>query len=155
MTDWTAFPGPEWYRPADAAEAEQVLIDADRPAMAVRAIAHLADAVSNDHAGELYPAALPVVELFLRVISEQPGTARMEALWRLTDWWGTFQPSPGFESFIDPRTGVRVNLIDALVRRVRDALTVLKAAADDSSDGPSRGPARKLLAGVGDGWFPF
>jgi Flp pilus assembly CpaE family ATPase len=48
MTDWTASPGPEWYRPADAAEAGQMLINADRPAVAVRAIAHLADAVGND-----------------------------------------------------------------------------------------------------------
>ncbi|GAA1024870.1 MULTISPECIES: hypothetical protein [Amycolatopsis] len=60
--DWHALPGPTWYRPAEAAAAAGDLAKSASADDAASAVRRLVDAVGNDHAGTLYPAAVPAVQ---------------------------------------------------------------------------------------------
>ncbi|MFD8532443.1 hypothetical protein ACFV0L_34010 [Streptosporangium canum] len=68
---------------------------------AARALADLRYAVTNDHAGTLYPAAVPATGVLLRSIDKRLGAPRQEALNTLLDWWGWLS-EPGFETYADP-----------------------------------------------------
>lgn len=70
-----------------------------------RAVADLRYAVSNDHAGTLYPAAVPATTAFVEVIADQPGPARREALDMLLAWWGCFVAEPDCATYGDPEDG--------------------------------------------------
>ncbi|MER6174905.1 hypothetical protein [Streptosporangium sp. NPDC001681] len=152
MVDWSRIPGTCWYRPEDAQAAVEVLAHSASAGQAVRALADLRSTVSNDHAGTLYPAAVPATSVFLRVISDRPGPPRQEALNTLLDWWGCFQPEPGFETYEDPSSG-SVALIEGITSRVRSAADVLHRVMDDPSEGGGHRPgARLLLAKLDRGW---
>lgn len=71
----------------------------------------LRHAVSNDHAGSLYPAAVPAAGVFVQVILEQPGEPGAYALSTLLDWLGCFGPEPGFEVYDNP-AGVPVEITE-------------------------------------------
>ncbi|MEV6868579.1 hypothetical protein AB0M44_47360 [Streptosporangium subroseum] len=152
MVDWGRIPGTRWYRPEDAQVAVEALTRSVSAGQAVRALADLRSAVSNDHAGTLYPAAVPATSVFLRVIGDWPGPPRQEALNTLLDWWGCFQPEPGFETYEDPSSG-SVALIEGITSRVHDAADVLHRVVDDPSEGRGHRPsARLLLAKLDRGW---
>ncbi|MEW2355485.1 hypothetical protein [Spirillospora sp. NPDC029432] len=132
--------------------AEQELAGVLSPARAARSVAELRYAVSNDHAGTLYRAAVPAVELFLQVVAERPGRAREEALGAILDWWGCFRAEPGHEAYEDGQGG-EVPLVDAIVRRVRNAEPLLRAVAEDpSGEGGHRSMAGELLRLLDAGW---
>ncbi|MFE6610109.1 hypothetical protein [Amycolatopsis sp. NPDC057786] len=145
--NWSALPGPEWYRPAEAAGAVATLeTPASKDSSAALAVGRLAGAVSNDHAGTLYPAAVPAVTVLLRVVRDRPGKPRAEALTVLLDWWGCFAPEPGYASYRD-EDDQPVDLVEAIEHRIRAAADVLRTIADDRSDsGPARKMAKELLS---------
>jgi hypothetical protein len=152
MVDWGRIPGTRWYRPEDVQVAVEALTRFVSAGQAVRALADLRSAVSNDHAGTLYPAAVPATSVFLRVIGDCPGPPRQEALNTLLDWWGCFRPEPGFEIYEDPSSG-SVALIEGITSRVRGAVDVLHRVVDDPSGGGGHRPgARLLLAKLDRGW---
>ncbi|MGV9777206.1 hypothetical protein [Streptosporangium sp. NPDC003464] len=150
--DWARIPGPRWYLPENAQAATEALARSVAAQEAARALVDLRYAVTNDHAGTLYPAAVPATGVFLRAIGERTGPPRQEALNALLDWWGCFHPEPGFETYADPLNGP-AGLIEGIARRVRDATDVLHRAADDPSGGGGHRPGVKLLlAKLNGGW---
>ncbi|GGQ25265.1 hypothetical protein [Streptosporangium pseudovulgare] len=150
--DWDRVPGPTWYHPETARAAVETLARSADPQQAARALADLRYAVTNDHAGTLYPAAVPATSVLLEAIEERPGPPRQEALDALLDWWGCFHPEPGFETYEDPLTGT-ADLIEGIMRSVRDAVDMLHRVADDPlGGGGHRSGVRLLLTRLNDGW---
>lgn len=145
--EWAAIPGPLWYQPETVAEAFASLINTARgghdPGHAVRS------AVGNDHAGTLYPAAVIGTDVLLDIIARYPGPPRNIALGVLLDWWGCFQPEPGFESYID-QVGQTVHVIPAIVRRVRLAVGTLQGIAEQ--DAGARRLIQELITVQHQGW---
>ncbi|MCG5216925.1 hypothetical protein [Streptosporangium sp. KLBMP 9127] len=145
--EWAAIPGPRWYQPetvtaAFADLAKAIHSDTDQGA-GVRS------AVGNDHAGTLYPAAVTGTDVLLGIISDRTGPPRDIALSILLDWWGCFQPEPGFESYMDP-AGQTVDLIPAIVQRVEQAAETLQAIAEQDTN--ARGAVRELVRLMNQGW---
>jgi hypothetical protein len=146
--DWSAIAGSRWYRPQDAQAAADALGDSP----SAGAVADLRHAVSNDHAGTLYPAAVPATAVLLEVIAAHPGPARQEALDTLLDWWGCFTDDPGFEVYDDPERGP-VGVCEGVTKRVRSAEALLgEVAADPSGGGHHRRAAKELLGNLANGW---
>ncbi|MFI7052338.1 hypothetical protein ACWDOR_20270 [Streptosporangium canum] len=151
QADWGRIPGPRWYLPGAAQAAMEALARSVSAQQAARALADLRYTVTNDHAGTLYPAAVPATSVFLKAIDERPGPPRQEALDTLLDWWGWF-PEPGFEIYKDPLTGP-VGLVEGIMNRVLDATDTLRRVADDPSGGGGHRPgAKMLLARLSEGW---
>jgi hypothetical protein len=149
--DWALIPGTRWYRPELAAAAADALVRADTPGRAVQAVADLRYAVSNDHAGSLYPAAVPAASVFVQVILEQPGEPRAYALSTLLDWWGCFGPEPGFEVYHDPGGGP-VEITEGIMQRVRQAADALEQLAAAFPAGEYRRAVTEVLRLLGRGW---
>jgi hypothetical protein len=149
---WARIPGPPGYEPARAREAAEALTRAASPGQATQAVADLRFAVSNDHRGSLYPAAVPAVSLFLQVIDTMPGGPREEALGALLDWWGTFRPEPGFETYDDPAHGT-AEITDGIMRQVREAVPVLRRVAEEQFK-EHRRAVMNILRCLDAGWVP-
>ncbi|MCM6771930.1 hypothetical protein NDR87_03445 [Nocardia sp. CDC159] len=147
MVAWERIRGPRYYRPEQAAAAERALAAATTELRAGRAVAELRYAVSNDHAGTLYPAAVPAVDILLRVILRRTGEPRALALDALLDWWGSFRPEPEFDSHDDPSAG-SVEVTAAIMDRVRAAAPELRNVAT----GDHRRPVGQLLSRLAQGW---
>lgn len=150
VPNWDDIPGPRYYHPAEVEPAIALLTgatskDAD-PGASFRS------AVGNDHAGTLYPAAVAATIRLLDIIEHRPGPPRRAALGVLLDWWGTFRPEPGYESFQD-RNGVTVELLPALIGEVAAAKPVIENIP--GSDPGASGRALKLLECIEAGWVPF
>ncbi|GAA3149187.1 hypothetical protein [Nonomuraea roseoviolacea] len=145
--DWAAIPGPKWYRPEDIVKAFDDLLgsaSSDRDeGYGIRS------ALGNDHAGTLYPAAVAGTDLLLEVIADHPGLPRRIALCVLLDWWGCFQPEPGFESYTG-QEGETIDVIAAIVERVGRAAGTLRAIAERDPD--TRGLIRELITAHSHGW---
>ncbi|WP_155343170.1 hypothetical protein [Acrocarpospora pleiomorpha] len=105
--------------------------------------------MGNDHAGTLYPAAVAGTDVLLHIIATCPGPPRNAALWVLLDWWGCFQPEPGFESYID-QDGHRVKVIPAIIERVEQAPDIMCVIGEH--DTSARGLVRRLLRNLERGW---
>lgn len=150
--DWSGVSGSHWYEPEHAQAAVDALAGAASMGQAARAVAMLRDSVSNDHAGTLYPAAVPATNVFLTVIADQPGAPREEALAALLDWWGCFVPDLGFETYEDPADGP-INVCQGIVDRVQAAENALRRVADDPSNGGHhRSATKQLIALANRGW---
>jgi pimeloyl-ACP methyl ester carboxylesterase len=145
--DWARIPGPRWYRPELAAAAADALARADTSGRAVQAAADLRHEVSNDHAGTLYPAAVPAVGVLMQVILERPGKPRAYVLDTLLDWWGCFVPEPGFEVYEDPARGP-VEITEGIMHLVREAAPALKPLAV----GEDRRAINEVLFLLDRGW---
>lgn len=145
--NWAAIPGPQWYSPHCAAEAFRALIrttwGGEDPGRGIRS------AVGNDHGGTLYPAAVAGTGVLLHIIIDCPGAPRNAALCVLLDWWGCFQPEPGFEAYTD-QNGNRVEVIPAIMRQVGQAADTLRVIAEH--DTQARGLIRELLRSLDRGW---
>ncbi|MEV4399582.1 hypothetical protein [Nonomuraea sp. NPDC049607] len=145
--EWAAIPGPQWYQPETVSEAFTSLIKTarggDDPGHAIRS------AIGNDHAGTLYPAAVIGTDVLLDIIVRYPGPPRKIALAVLLDWWGCFQPEPGFESYTD-QGGQTVHVIPAIVQRVRLAVGTLQVIAEQ--DAGARRLIQELIAVQHQGW---
>lgn len=146
--NWAAIPGPRWYRPEAVPEAIANLLRTTRNDLDQGG--GIRSAVGSDHAGTLYPAAVAGTDVLLEIIAKHPGPPRNAALGVLLDWWGTFQPEPGFESYIDQK-GERIYVIAAIVERVRQAVDPLRAIAEQDSN--ARGLIRELIRAQGQGWM--
>ncbi|MEV5747927.1 hypothetical protein AB0L00_08915 [Actinoallomurus sp. NPDC052308] len=150
--DWSRITDVRASSSTSARAAVEALRDPRSAAHAARAVADLRYAVSNDHAGTLYPAAVPATTLFLAVIADQPGPARMEALHALLDWWGCFVTEPECPVYDDPERGP-VNVCEGIAERVRAAAGMLRRVAEDPSAGGRHRPvAKELLHNLDAGW---
>jgi hypothetical protein len=151
--DWALIPGTRWYRPELAAAAAGALTGASTPRQVAQAVADLRRAVSNDHAGILYPAAVPAAGVLVQVVLGEPGEPRKYALETLLDWWGCFGPEPGFEVYDDPVAGPAA-ITEGIMERVRRAGSALSQLVADSPAGlgEHRRGILKLLSFLDRGW---
>lgn len=135
---WEEFAGPTDYRPRAAEQAAAVLAnDEVSPERHARAVGELCGAVSNDHAGTLFPAAVPATSVLVQAATRHPGLPREEALATLIDWCD-FEPEPLPGDAQDLKADFATNLRSAL-----DDLVDVAADRQDGGDGPRL--ARKLL----------
>ena len=75
LIDWTAIPGSEWYRPKEVAKAIAGIrkCDPSAPDILYR--------IANNHAGELYPAAVTATPILLEIVLDSANhRASMQAL---------------------------------------------------------------------------
>lgn len=151
--NWEQVPGPDGYLPSRAREAAGRLAAGVSSERGGKAVADLRFAVSNDHRGTLYPAAVPATAVFLQVIDTMPGSPRTEALNALLDWWGAFGPEPGFETCQDPLGGPAEEVTDGIMRRVRSTATMLERVSREPS-GLHHKSVMELLRGLDAGWVP-
>jgi hypothetical protein len=89
------------------------------------------------------------VRRLFEVILACPGRPREAALQVLLDWWGTFQPEPGYERFTDA-DGLTMELLPAIMeaaRRARAAILLIVAEDPDT-----RKLVRQLLKCIDAGW---
>jgi hypothetical protein len=150
MPDWAEIPGPKYYRPWEVEPAMRSLAETTMETGDVGASVRWA--VGNDHAGTLYPAAVVATSRLLDIIEQRAGAPRRAALQILLDWWGTFQPEPGFEEFHD-LSGNDVKLVPALMKEIAAAKAMIQSIPD--RDSIARKPALVLLQCIEAGWVPF
>lgn len=148
--DWAQIPGTTWYRPERAAAAADALAGAETASRAAQAVVDLRHAVSNDHQGSLYPAAVPAAGVFVQVILDKPGEPRTYALNALLDWWGCFRPETGYETYHDPVYG-HIEVTEGILRQVREAAPALTRLAEDPAVA-NRGRISELLLWLERGW---
>jgi hypothetical protein len=150
--EWSRITDARAYSSKLAHAAVDALRDPQSAEHAARAVADLRYAVSNDHAGTLYPAAVPATTAFLEVIADQSGPARREALYALLDWWGCFVAEPDCGTYDDPERGP-IGVCEGVAERVRMAADMLRRVAEDPSAGGHHRPAaKKLLQNLDTGW---
>jgi hypothetical protein len=115
--DWAAYampPSQRWYSPEQVPAAFRRLLLASGQAEARAAYDRMLFAVGNNHAGCLYPAAVPAAPLLARVVRERWGWARWAAIEILTEFV-VFDVDRA--EFTDP-AGLRVDAKDAIVAAV-------------------------------------
>jgi hypothetical protein len=145
--DWSRITDARAYSPELLRAAVDALRDPRSAEHAARAVADLRGAVSNDHAGTLYPAAVPATALYLKVIADQPGPARREALDTLLDWWGLFVAAPECEIYDDPERGP-VDVCEGIAGKVRMAADMLRRVSEDPSAGGHTARPRRNSCGT-------
>ena len=118
----------------------------------VQAVAKLRFAVSNDHQGALYPAAVPAAGVFVQVILEQPGEPRGYALSTLLDWWGCFRPEPGYETYDDPASGP-VEITAGIMQRIQQAAPALTQLTAEFPAAEHRRALTEVLRLLALGWI--
>jgi|ERR1700722_7402382 hypothetical protein len=150
MSDWDEIPGPMYYRPSEVEPAINSLAETTVEEGDVGA--RLRRAVGNDHAGTLYPAAVAATNRLLDIIEHRAGAPRRAALNILLDWWGTFQPEPGYGTFQE-RNGTNVELVPTVMEEVAAAKAVIERIP--ASDPIARKSALILLQCIETGWVPF
>lgn len=115
--DWAAYripPSPLGYTPERVPRAFRRLSAASSWAEASTAHGQMLFAVGNNHAGYLYPAAVPAAPLLTRIVREQSGWTRWAALETLIEFLSF---SIDREEFTDP-TGALVRTKEAIVEAV-------------------------------------
>ncbi len=139
--DWTAFPGPKWYRPHNIPAAIKGL--ASRAGLGV---GHQAlSAFGNDHAGTYYPAVFAVLP-FLREILEQGDRDARMATMAVFDDLTYFSPEPEFSVVLSPN-GEKTPLVDLVKGGMLGFRDTFEALASSSrSDEAERTLAREILA---------
>lgn len=81
--DWAAYamaPSAEWYRPESVPVAFELLLTASNEQEGRAAYNAMLFAIGNNHAGLLYPAALPAAPLLVRIARECKDWVRWTAL---------------------------------------------------------------------------
>ena len=132
--DWGLFPGPEDYRPKHVAASLRQLATVNSPEASSAAGARVRWAIGNDHAGVVYPAAVPAVGCLVDIAVNGPEPeGRVAAVGVLIDifWWGPEE------------------LGDAVRREVVARTDALRLAAGAAGAGPTlRNAVAELLGEV-------
>ncbi|UUV29886.1 hypothetical protein NQK81_34765 [Amycolatopsis roodepoortensis] len=147
--DWPGYsmpPSEQWYRSDDVPEAFRILVAASNQKEGRDAYNRMLFAIGNNHAGCLYPAAVPAVPLLIRVVRELRGWPRWSALEILIECL-TFGVDR--EEFIDP-SGSTIRTKDAIVAAVRSAREDIQRLARDQVVAPTSTSAQDLLEQLDD-----
>jgi hypothetical protein len=143
--DWAAYamaPSAEWYRPDSVPVAFELLLAASNQQEGRAAYNAMLFAVGNNHAGLLYPAALPAAQLLVRVARECEGWVRWAALEILIEFMAF---DVDREQFVAP-SGALVHTKKAIIAPIRSLLGDLELIAqDEHSAVPTAQSARELL----------
>lgn len=122
LIDWSAIPGSEWYRPENVAKAIAGIRNCDPTAP------DILYQVANNHAGELYPAAVTATPILLNIaLHSENQVAAMQALSAL-DTLVWFRAEPPFQTAI--HEGVELPLDKAIRQLVEASRTQLTTLAN-------------------------
>jgi hypothetical protein len=122
LIDWSTIAGTEWYRPQNVPKAIAGIRTCDPTAP------DILNQVANNHAGELYPAAVAAAPILLGIaLQSENHKAAMEALSALDNLvW--FRGVPPFDTVV--QEGVEVPLDKAIRQRIEASRTQLTALAN-------------------------
>ena len=127
--DWAAYsmpPSVEDYEPERVPRAFDRILSASNEEQGRDAYDAMLSAVGNNHAGWLYPAALPAAKLIIRIARECGGFVRWSALEVLIEFL-SFGWDPKW--IVDPSDGKQVHLRPAVVAMVQDMRAELELMA--------------------------
>jgi len=147
--DWAAYampPSAQWYRPDEVPGAFERLTTACSQEQGRAAYNSMLFAVGNNHAGCLYPAAVPATSLVVRVVREHEGWQRWAALEILIECLAF---DVDREQFPD-RSGAVVHAKKAIVAAVRALRDDLDALARSQDASPIAISARQLVEHLDD-----
>lgn len=142
--DWPAYampPSQQWYRPDQVLEAFRLLVAVSNKDEGLAAYHRMLFAVGNNHAGCLYPAAVPAAPLLTRIVREFQGWPRWAALEILIEYLAF---TVDREQFTDP-TGAVIYTKDALLAAVLNIHPELERIAMEPSAVPTAASAQDLL----------
>ncbi|XVU28788.1 hypothetical protein ACQPZJ_17535 [Actinoplanes sp. CA-054009] len=142
--NWAAYampPSEQWYRPEEIPAAFRSLLSVSSQAEASAACHRMLFAVGNNHAGLLYPAAVPATSLLTRIVQEQPGWIRWAALEILTEFVA-FDVDRA--EFTDPE-GLPVQAKNAILAAILEIHDDLVRLSRSPAIGPASGSAGYLL----------
>ena len=145
LVDWRLFPGPRCYRPEHVAASLRQLSTVNSREASNAASARVRYAIGNDHAGVVYPAAVPAVGCLVDIAVNGPEPeGRVAAVGVLLDifWWG---PVAGFDMVTTSRGREKVG--DAIKREVIARADTLRLAAGAEEAGPTLREAVAELLG--------
>ena len=131
--DWTAVPGPKWYRPSDVPSALRAL--ASNPEGRGDVTSQALFAFGNNHAGTYYPVVLPALPFLRQILEHGDRSARMATMAVLEELT-YFEPEFEFTTVVGPDgAGVALaNLFERSVLGLRDALTTITSSASDEAE---------------------
>jgi hypothetical protein len=142
--DWSAYampPSERWYRPGDVPKAFRRLVTATDQEEAWAAYDTVLYAVGNNHAGCLYPAAVPAAPFLLRVVRELAGWPRWATLEILIEYL-CFEVDR--EVFVDP-AGSMIDAKAAIIATVGSIREDIERLAQQPAADPTAKSARDLL----------
>ena len=137
--DWSAIPGCEWYRPENVAKAIAGIRNCDPTAP------DILYQVANNHAGELFPAAVVAAPILLEIAIHSPNLRAATAALAALDNLVWFRGVPPFDVIL--REGAEVSLEKAIRQEIQVARAELVALAD--RDQRLRKITKVLLESVG------
>lgn len=147
--DWAAYampPSAQWYRHDRVPAAFELLATASTQKEGREAYNSTLFAIGNDHAGCLYPAAVPAVPFIVRVACEYEGWQRWAALEILIECL-VFEVDR--EQFTDPGGSV-IHTRDAIVAAIRERRADLDQMTRPGDTGPIAVSARQLVEQLDD-----
>ncbi len=143
--DWAAYamaPSMRWYRPDAVPAAFELLLAASNEDEGRAAYDAMLFAVGNNHAGLLYPAAVPAAPLLVRAARESQSWVRWAALEILIEFTAF---DVDREEFVAP-SGDVVQTKDAIRAAIRNLVRELEGISDqEADDAPIAQSARELL----------
>jgi hypothetical protein len=142
--DWHGYsmpPSEQWYRADNVPAAFRLLVASSSQEEGQNAYNGMLSAIGNNHAGCLYPAAVPAVPLLTRVARELLGWPRWSALEILIE---CLIFSVDREEFVDP-SGSTIRTKDAIVTAVRSTREDLQRLAQEQVAFPPAKSAQDLL----------
>src|SRR5947208_13650082 len=129
--DWRSFPQPEWNTPNTVPHALAQLATVTDDKTSTDAYHAVLYAFGNNHAGTVYPVAIPAIP-FLRSIVENDQTwASATVLDILTDLL-TFEPEPGYET-VTLGDGQTISLTVALHHEIQVLRPIAEHIARDGN----------------------
>jgi hypothetical protein len=142
--NWAAYsmpPSAQWYHPDVVPAAFELLTTASSEEEGRDAYNSMLFAVGNNHAGCLYPAAVPATPLIVRVAREHEGWQRWAALEILIECLAF---DVDREQFTGP-TGSVVHAKEAIIAATRDLHDDLLAMAQPQDTSPVATSARLII----------
>lgn len=119
--DWSGIPGSEWYRPENVPKSIAGIRNCDPTAP------DILYQVANNHAGELYPAAVAATPILLEIaLHSDNQKVTMQAL-SVLDELVWFRGEPPFETVV--HEGVVLPLDEAIRQQIEACRTQLVALA--------------------------
>jgi hypothetical protein len=128
---WERFSQPEWNHPDTVPQALQLLASVDDQTLGRRVYHKVLYALGNNHAGTVYPVALPAVPFIRSIAASGQVWARRTAFDILIDLC-MFDPEPGYEMSIQPDQS-QVRLADALRHEIAQARGLAEHMRDDAT----------------------
>jgi hypothetical protein len=127
--DWRSFPQPEWNTPDAVPHALALLATVTDDKTSTDAYYAVLFAFGNNHAGTVYPVAIPAMAFLRSIAADGQGWACATVLDILIDLI-TFEPEPGYETVM-LADGQTISLTIALRHEIQQLRSLAEHIAHD------------------------